>query len=53
MEAQARDWGLARIATSAVDREDGALPFYLRHGYRRTGRVLDGEIELIRDLQQP
>lgn len=53
VEAQARDWGLARIATSAVDREDGALPFYLRHGYHRTGRVLDGEIEPIRDLQQP
>ena len=48
--AQARVWGLPRVATSTVRRDDGALPFYERHGYRRTGRVVDDEIELVREL---
>ena len=51
--AQAREWSLPRVATSAVDRADSALPFYLRHGYQRTGRVVDDEIELVRDLTRP
>ena len=51
--AQARAWGLPRVATSTVDRPDSALPFYERHGYRRTGRIVDDEIELVQDLTRP
>ena len=49
-EARARSWTKPYLVTSAVDMPDGAAPFYERHGFRRTGRMLDDEIELIRDL---
>ena len=47
VDAQARAWALPRVVTSVVIRADSALPFYLRHGFRGTGRVWD-EIELTR-----
>lgn len=48
--AQARLWGLPRLAATVVEREGSALPFYLRHGFRRTGRVTGGEAEIVLDL---
>lgn len=48
-DARARAWGLPRVVTSVVIRADSALPFYLAHGFRRTGRVWD-EIELVRPV---
>ena len=49
-DARARAWGKGHVVTSCVDLPGGAAPFYERHGYRRTGRTLDGEVELVRDL---
>lgn len=49
-EARARARRRPRVATSAVERDDGAAPFYERHGYARTGRMLGDEIELARAL---
>jgi diamine N-acetyltransferase len=49
-EAQARLWGLPRLAASVVERDGSALPFHLRYGFRRTGRTIDGEAEIVRDL---
>lgn len=49
-EGRARAWGKPRIVLSVADVEDGAGPFYEHHGYRRTGRVIDDEAELVRDL---
>ena len=52
-EARALAWRKPRLVTSAGEVEGGAVPFYERHGYRRTGRVRDGEVELVRDLRPP
>ena len=49
-EARSRAWGKPRLVTSAVDLPEGAAAFYERHGFRRTGRVLDDEVELTRGL---
>ena len=49
-EARGRAWGKRHVVTSATDVENGAVPFYELHGYHRTGRIVDGEIELVRDL---
>lgn len=51
VEARARAWRRPRVVTSAVEREDGAAPFYERHGYQRTGRMLGDEAELVRRLE--
>ena len=48
--ARARAWGKPRLVTSAVDVPGGAAAFYERHGFGRTGRVIDDEVELVRDL---
>lgn len=48
--ARARAWGKPFLITSAVDVPGGAVAFYERHGFRRTGRLLDDEVELVRDL---
>ena len=49
-QARALSWGKPRLVTSAREVEGGAVPFYERHGYRRTGRLPDGEVELMRAL---
>jgi diamine N-acetyltransferase len=46
----ARGWGLPRVMATVVDRPGGALPFYERAGFRRTGRVVDGEVEVVRQV---
>ncbi|WP_172295378.1 GNAT family N-acetyltransferase [Pseudoruegeria sp. HB172150] len=42
----AEDWDRPRLLVSAVEKEFGAIPFYERCGFRRTGRILDGEVEM-------
>ncbi|MEM9009820.1 MAG: GNAT family N-acetyltransferase [Pseudomonadota bacterium] len=48
--AQARAWGLPRLVCSVVPDAASALPFYEKLGFRRTGRILDGEVELLADV---
>jgi len=38
------------VLLSAIDHEDGAIPFYEQQGYRKTGRIVDGEVELSKVL---
>ena len=45
----ARSWNLPRLCVTAVPRDDSAIPFYERLGMRQTGRIVDGEVELIRE----
>ncbi|TFH06123.1 MAG: N-acetyltransferase [Spirochaetales bacterium] len=49
--ARARDFavhrGFSRLYVSGVDGPGGPLPFYEKHGFTRTGRVVEGEIELL------
>lgn len=47
--AQAREWGLPRVATSVVQSDDSNIGFYERLGFRRTGAIVDDEIVLSRD----
>lgn len=42
----AREKGLVDVTTSAVEAESGAIPFYERFGFRRTGEVIDDEVVL-------
>lgn len=46
---QARAWGLPRICLSVADKPNSALAFYEAHGFARTGRVIEGELELSRE----
>lgn len=48
---QARAWGFDAVTLTAADAPNSAIPFYERHGFRRTGRVLwEGEPEMRRAL---
>lgn len=44
--ARAKELGLADVTVSAVEANGGAIPFYERFGFQRTGEVLDGEVVL-------
>lgn len=46
---QTRDWGLPRLVATVVDEPHSNLGFYLKFGFRCTGRVVDGEIEIALD----
>jgi diamine N-acetyltransferase len=46
----ARGWGLRRLAVSVVDRPGGAMGLYGALGFRRTGRIADGEAVIVLDL---
>jgi diamine N-acetyltransferase len=43
-------WGLPRLSASVVDRSGSALAFYEKLGFRKTGRVVDGEAEIVREI---
>ncbi len=45
---QTRAWGLPRITLTVADKPESALGFYERAGFRRTGRIVDEEIEMLR-----
>lgn len=40
------DWGRSDLLLSAVEKENGALPFYQRFGFERTGKLVYGEVEM-------
>ena len=42
-----RDRGLTAIFITAVDKPGGAIPLYEGQGFVRTGRIIDGETELV------
>ncbi len=44
----ARGRGRAHVAVCCVDAPGSALPFYEKLGFRRTGKLVDGEVELVR-----
>jgi len=46
--AQARAWGLARVATSVVATPDSNIGFYERLGFQPTGAIIDDEIVMSR-----
>ncbi|MEE9427000.1 MAG: GNAT family N-acetyltransferase [Paracoccaceae bacterium] len=47
---QAANWGLPRICLTVADEAHSAIEFYENLGFVKTGRVVDTEIELIRDI---
>ncbi len=46
----AQEEGRANLVISVVDEPGGALPLYERFGFSRTGRIVDGEVELVMTL---
>lgn len=44
---QARQWGLPRLTAGVVDRVDSSIGFYEACGFRRNGRLVEGEIEIV------
>jgi diamine N-acetyltransferase len=48
--AQTRDWGLNRLMAGVVNRADSALVFYTAYGFRPTGRMPHGEVEIVLNL---
>jgi diamine N-acetyltransferase len=48
--SQAQEWGFKRITLSVVDAPNSNIAFYEKQGFTRTGRIIDGEIELARDI---
>ncbi|WP_421723405.1 GNAT family N-acetyltransferase [Bauldia sp.] len=46
----ARKKRLKRVGVSSIDAEGCAVPFYEALGFRRTGRVIDREVELVYQL---
>ncbi len=49
-KAQAREWSLPRLVSSVVDAPNSNMGFYERLGFRQTGRIVDGELEIVMDL---
>ncbi len=47
---QGRDWGLPRIALSVVQADNSALSLYEKAGFAATGRITDGEADMVRPL---
>ena len=47
---QATEWNLPRICLSVADEPHSAMPFYEGVGFVKTGRVIEDEIELSRDV---
>ncbi|UAB89692.1 GNAT family N-acetyltransferase [Ruegeria sp. SCSIO 43209] len=49
-KALAQEKGRANLVISVVDEPGGALPLYERFGFSRTGRIVEGEVELVMAL---
>ena len=45
---RARAKGIARITLTAVEGPGTPIPFYERHGFTRTGRIIEGEVQMAR-----
>ena len=46
----ARERGRSNLVISVVDEPGGALPLYKEFGFQPTGRIVDGEVELVMQL---
>ncbi len=46
----ARERGRSNLIISVVDEPGGAMPLYEEFGFRPTGRIVDGEVELVMRL---
>ncbi|WP_170766461.1 GNAT family N-acetyltransferase [Ruegeria lacuscaerulensis] len=42
--------GRSNLVVSVVDEPGGAMPLYEKFGFHRTGRIVDGEVELVMRL---
>ncbi|WP_170424751.1 GNAT family N-acetyltransferase [Ruegeria arenilitoris] len=42
--------GRSNLIVSVVDEPGGAMPLYTKFGFRPTGRIVDGEVELVMRL---
>ncbi|RYG91342.1 GNAT family N-acetyltransferase [Loktanella sp. IMCC34160] len=49
-EAVAREWRLPRVSLSFVDQPDGPEGFYQKSGFVRTGKLIDGEVQMLKIL---
>ncbi len=47
---QAHDWGCPRLVASVTDEPHSNIGFYEKLGFRRTGRMPDGEVEIVTDV---
>ena len=45
--AVTRDWGFPRVTAGVADVAHSNMGFYERYGFRRTGRVADGDVEVV------
>ena len=52
IERRCRQIGRRRIILSAVDGAGAAIPFYEKQGYKKTGNIVDGEIEMAKLIKQ-
>jgi len=48
----AQEWGFARMMAGVMDAAHSNLPFYLRHGFRATDRVAQGDRMITLDLAE-
>ena len=52
-EKRCRELGHGNLLLSAIDHKDSAIAFYEQQGYRKTGRIVDGEVEMAKALNNP
>lgn len=50
-EKRCKEIGRSYVLLSAVDSENGAIPFYEKQGYTKTGKIVDGETEMAKVLK--
>ncbi|MCI2400049.1 GNAT family N-acetyltransferase [Aliiroseovarius sp. N1Y82] len=48
--AQAREWGLPRLASSVVDAKNSNMGFYERVGFHQTGIMIGAERQILMDV---
>jgi diamine N-acetyltransferase len=47
----ARDWGKPRVTASVSAEPHSNLGFYQHYGFRTTGRIVEGEVEIVMDVR--
>jgi len=52
-EKRSKEIGRSYVLLSAVDAENGAILFYEKQGYSKTGKIVDGEVEMAKVLARP
>ncbi len=51
--AVTRGWGLSRLVATIANVGHSNMGFYERLGFRRTGRIVDSEVEIAIDMSRP